>query len=77
MEIPDPITMEQEKETETPDATSVTDETPSRNEFLTGLKLYLTLGSVTIVGFLITLDASIIVTVCLNQSYPFVLTFKN
>jgi hypothetical protein len=73
MEIPDSITMEQEKETETPDITGVTDQTPSGNEFLTGLKLYLTLGSVTIVGFLISLDASIIVTVCLNQLHPFVL----
>jgi preprotein translocase subunit Sss1 len=77
MENPDPITMEQEKETETSDTTSVTDQTPSRNEFLTGLKLYLTLGSVTMVGFLISLDASIIVTVCLNQLYLFVLICKN
>jgi hypothetical protein len=76
MENPDPITIEQEKETETPDTTSVTDQTPSRNEFLTGLKLYLTLGSVTMVGFLISLDASIIVTVCLNQLHLFVLICK-
>ena len=66
MEKPEPNAMDQEKGTETPDTTSAIEETQNSNEFLTGLKLYLTLGTIVIAGFLITLDASIIVTVCLN-----------
>jgi hypothetical protein len=38
----------------------------SDEQFLTGIKLYLTLASATICGFLISLDSSIVVTVCIS-----------
>lgn len=59
------ITQDPEKGISTPEAPSVPGETEQATEkpFLTGIKLYLTLGSVILVGFLITLDASIVVTV--------------
>jgi hypothetical protein len=63
---PSLVRTDPEKGSSTRDAPSVTGKTEPTTEkaFLTGLKLYLTLGSVVIVGFLITLDGSIVVTVC-------------
>jgi hypothetical protein len=65
----EPAIMDPEKGEATPDSTNsiVAEETGAETpqaETLTGWKLYLTLFSVMIVGFLITLDASIVVTVC-------------
>jgi hypothetical protein len=75
MEKLEPNTMDREKETEipesnqeeseSPDSTSAIEDTSNRNEPLAGLKLYFTLGTIVIAGFLIALDASIIVTVWL------------
>ncbi len=61
--VPSSVTMDQEKGAQTPDAPSLLEEPTIEKTHLTGLKLYLTLGSVVIVGFLITLDGSIVVTV--------------
>lgn len=54
-----------EKGVTTPEAPSINENTERAIEpiFLSGIKLYLTLSSVILVGFLITLDASIVVTV--------------
>jgi hypothetical protein len=60
---PSLVTTDPEKGTSTPDAPSVIGEPATEETFLTGLKLYLTLGSIVIIGFLITLDSSIVVTV--------------
>ncbi|PMD19411.1 efflux pump [Hyaloscypha hepaticicola] len=59
---PSSVTLDPEKGISTPDAPSVVEEPAPEITHLTGLKLYITLGSIVIVGFLITLDASIIVT---------------
>jgi hypothetical protein len=61
--MPSLVMADPEKGTSTSGAPSVTEETATEKTFLTGLKLYLTLGSIVIVGFLITLDSSIVVTV--------------
>ena len=68
-DIEEPTFMDPEKGEATPDSTNsiAADETRAETpqaETLTGWKMYLTLFSVMIVGFLITLDASIVVTVC-------------
>ena len=55
------VTMDSDKETELPQTS--TPEAETEEEFLTGIKLILSLCAVTIVGFLISLDASIVVTV--------------
>jgi len=55
------VTMDSDKETELPQTS--TPEAEIEEEFLTGIKLILSLFAVTIVGFLISLDASIVVTV--------------
>jgi len=59
---PSSVTLDPEKGISTPDAPSVVQEPATEITHFTGLKLYITLGSIVIVGFLITLDASIIVT---------------
>ena len=67
---PSSLLTDPEKGLSTPeDATSILIETATGAEktFLTGPKLYLTLGSIVIVGFLITLDGSIVVTVRLSS----------
>lgn len=62
---PSLVPTDPEKGSSTAETPSVTGETEPTIEkaFLTGLKLYLTLSSIIIVGFLITLDGSIVVTV--------------
>lgn len=62
---PPSVATDTEKGDSTPSVPSITERTKPVTEetFLTGLKLYVTLGSVVIVGFLITLDSSIVVTV--------------
>ncbi len=61
--IPSSVTLDPEKGISTPDAPSVVEEPATEITHFTGLKLYITLSSIVIVGFLITLDSSIIVTV--------------
>lgn len=61
-------TMDPEKGTNTPESTNsiVAEETATGapdQDILTGFKLYITLFSLVVVGFLITLDSSIVVTV--------------
>ena len=51
---------------DTPSILTATDPVPEKT-FLTGPKLYLTLFSIVIVGFLITLDGSIVVTVRIDS----------
>jgi hypothetical protein len=61
--VPLSVMKDPEKGNSTPDAPSILEEPVIEETHLTGLKLYLTLGSIVIVGFLITLDGSIVVTV--------------
>jgi hypothetical protein len=69
---PSSVTLDPEKGISTPDAPSVVQEPETEITHFTGLKLYITLGSIVIVGFLITLDASIIVTVCTSHEFSFI-----
>lgn len=70
-----PLTMDPERGEESPESTNsieageTTAETPEP-QTLTGFKLYITLFSVMIVGFLITLDASIVATVSTSPFSP-------
>lgn len=68
------IDLNPEEAVETPESKSIETEeidTASETDILTGFKLYITLFSVTLVGFLIMLDSSIVVTVRRDTSFKF------
>jgi hypothetical protein len=70
---PSSIMTDPEKGSSITDAPSITGEPEPATEktSLTEPRLYLILGSIVLVGFLITLDGSIVVTVCVLLSYGF------
>jgi hypothetical protein len=74
---PSSVALDPEKGISTPDAPSVVEEPATEITHFTGLKLYITLGSIVIVGFLITLDASIIVTVCTSHGISLIKEMLN
>jgi hypothetical protein len=74
---PSSVTLDPEKRLSTPDAASVVEEPATEITHFTGLKLYITLGSIVIVGFLITLDGSIVVTVCASRGVSLIKDLLN